>query len=291
MNTGSDKFAVFILTHGRPNKVVTFDTLRRQGYTGDIYIIVDNEDKTVDAYRKRFGDKVIVFDKQATAQIFDEGDNFNDRRAVIYARNASFKIAEDLGLDYFLQLDDDYTVFNFKFTSELIYTELDVLDLDRLFSVVLEYYKSIPALTIAMAQNGDFLGGAEGSDASRLWLKRKAMNTFLCSTRRPFKFFGRINEDVNTYVTLGNRGNLFFTFFNCAIIQKTTQKSAGGMTELYLNQGTYIKTFYTVMYAPSCVKVYQMASKHPRIHHKIKWDNAVPRILSERHRLATSKQT
>ena len=289
MNTGnSDRFAVFILTHGRPNKVITYNTLRRQGYTGDVYIIIDNEDKTADEYRKRFGDKVIVFDKAAIAQTFDEGDNFNDRRAVIYARNASFKIAQDLGLDYFLQLDDDYQYFSFKFTAGLVYTsDKMVRSLDRLFATILDYYKTIPALTIATAQNGDFFGGAEGTNAERLRLKRKAMNTFFCSTRRPFQFFGRINEDVNTYVTLGNRGGLFLTFFNATIYQPATQQTAGGMTELYLDAGTYVKTFYTVMYAPSCVRVGQTGYVHNRIHHKIKWLDAVPRIVSEEHRKAS----
>lgn len=287
MNTGSDKFAVFILTHGRPNKVITYNTLRKQGYTGDVYIIVDNEDKTLDQYRQRYGDKVIVFDKAAVAQTFDEGDNFNDRRAVIYARNASFRIARDLGLDYFLQLDDDYTDFRFKFTAGLIYQHRALIsDLDRLFAAILEYYKSIPALTIALAQGGDFQGGADSSNVDRLWLKRKAMNTFFCSTARPFQFVGRVNEDVNTYVALGNRGGLFLTVFNAAIQQQTTQAGAGGMTEMYLDTGTYTKTFYTVMYAPSCVKVRQMGNTYPRIHHNVKWDCAVPRILSETYRKA-----
>ena len=38
------KFAAFILTHGRADDVLTYDTLRRCGYTGKIYLLVDNED-------------------------------------------------------------------------------------------------------------------------------------------------------------------------------------------------------------------------------------------------------
>ena len=34
---------------------------------------------------------------------------------------------------------------------------------------------------------------------------------FFCKTDRPFKFVGRMNDDVNTYVSLGDKGNLFFT--------------------------------------------------------------------------------
>lgn len=41
-----DDFCAFILTHGRPDKVLTYRTLRRAGYTGKIFIVVDDEDKT-----------------------------------------------------------------------------------------------------------------------------------------------------------------------------------------------------------------------------------------------------
>lgn len=46
-------FAVFILSHGRAGKVYTFDTLRKQGYTGKIYIIIDNEDEQEAEYKKK----------------------------------------------------------------------------------------------------------------------------------------------------------------------------------------------------------------------------------------------
>ncbi len=280
----TDSFAVFILTHGRPDKVVTYNTLRKQGYTGDVYIVIDNEDKAADRYRQVYGDKVIVFDKADIAARFDEGDNFNDRRAVFYARNACFDIACGLGVDYFLQLDDDYTAFVYKFDARLMYKEQRVKNLDRLLALVLDYYKSIPATTIAFAQNGDFLGGKDSGDAKALWMKRKAMNTFFCSVSRPFSFVGRVNEDVNSYVRLGNAGMLFLSVYNAAIIQMQTQHSTGGMTEMYLDGGTFIKSFYTVMYAPSCTKVHQIGNDHPRIHHKIAWNKAVPCIVAERHR-------
>ena len=100
-------FAAFILTHGRPNNVITYKKLKSAGYTGKIYIVIDNEDKTKKDYYKKFGDKVIMFDKKDVAKTFDEADNFNDRRSIVYARNVCFSIAKDLGLKYFIQLDDD----------------------------------------------------------------------------------------------------------------------------------------------------------------------------------------
>lgn len=110
------------------------------------------------------------------------------------------------------------------------------------------------------------------------------MNTFFCSTDRKFKFIGRINEDVNTYTFLGSTGNLFLTILNVSITQITTQHNAGGMTELYLDSGTYIKSFYTVMYCPSFVKVGIMQSVNQRLHHQISWEHAVPVILDEKYK-------
>lgn len=87
----NEKFAVFILSHGRPNNVITLNTLKKCGYTGDWYIVIDNEDDTAEEYYKNFGrERVIMFDKLAVAQTFDTADTFEDRRTIVYARNACF---------------------------------------------------------------------------------------------------------------------------------------------------------------------------------------------------------
>ena len=66
------------------------------------------------------------------------------------------------------------------------------------------------------------------------------------------------------------------------ITQKTTQSNAGGMTETYLDMGTYLKSFYSVIYSPSCVKISEMGDAHKRIHHAVNWDKCVPQILNEK---------
>lgn len=278
-------FCVFILTHGRPEKVYTYPSLQRHGYTGPIYIIIDNEDETAERYREIYGDRVILFDKARIAPTFDEADNFEDRRAIVYARNACFPIAQALGFPYFLQLDDDYINFIYKKDEKFAYRERSIKNLDRIFSLLLAYYQNIPALTIAMAQNGDFIGGAD-STSSTLMVKRKAMNTFFCSIHRPFQFIGRLNEDVNVYTTLGSRGHLFLTLMSVAVIQRPTQSSSGGMTDIYRESGTYIKSFYTVMHSPSSVTIQRMGTQHKRFHHFVSWRHTVPCILPEKYKKA-----
>lgn len=111
-----DDFAVFILTHGRADNVVTFKTLERQGYTGRWYMVIDDEDDMAPVYRKNFGeDHVIQFCKRNAVDRADTMDNFDEHRAILYARNESFHIARKLGLKYFLMLDDDYSHFALRF--------------------------------------------------------------------------------------------------------------------------------------------------------------------------------
>jgi hypothetical protein len=132
-----------------------------------------------------------------------------------------------------------------------------------------------------MAQGGDFIGGANNIKARERPMMRKCMNSFICSTERPFRFIAQLNDDVNTYVMLGSRGNLFATIPMIALHQLPTQKQKSGMTDAYLKYGTYCKSFTTVMMHPSGVRVSMLNSNNPRIHHLIKWANTVPVIISE----------
>lgn len=281
-----NNFAVFILTYGRPEKQKTYKSLLRSGYTGVVYFVVDDSDPTIATYKKLYGERVLVFNKLEIVREFDQGDNFTDRRTIVYARNACFVLAKQLGIEYFIQLDDDYTAFVYRFNSDLQYRYKEIKQIDKVFAALLKFYKCTDALSVAMAQGGDFIGGKRGTLAGKICLKRKAMNSFICSTDRPFSFLGRINEDVNTYINLGSRGGLFLTTNFVSLQQVSTQKNTGGMTDVYLDSGTYLKSFYTVMYNPSCVKIGEMGDRERRIHHAIKWNHAVPKIISEQYKKA-----
>ena len=276
----NNNFAVFILTHGRPDNIKTLATLKKCGYTGKVYFIVDNEDKTIEQYQKNFGiENVKIFDKKAIADKVDEGNNFDERRTITHARNACFDIAEEIGITYFIELDDDYSQFKFRFENKLGY-EARVNNINKVFSTFVGFLDSnINIKSIAFSQGGDHIGGF-----STTKLKRKCMNSFVCSTKKRFQFVGAMNEDVNTYTTLGSRGELFFTFTSIQLDQAQTQSQKSGITDMYLKYGTYCKSFTTVMMHPCGVKVSMMNTSNIRIHHLIKWVNTTPMILDERHK-------
>lgn len=279
-----DDFAVFILTHGRAGRVYTTEALKKGGYTGRLYYVIDNEDDQAKDYRRLYGaENVIVFDKEAEMRKCDTMDTFGKKGVILFARNACFQIAKNLGLKYFLELDDDYTSIEFRFPKNKKLMVLKCRDLDRLFNDMINFLEESDSLVVALSQGGDFIGGQNGKYYSQM-LSRKAMNSFFCRTDKPFKFFGTINEDVNTYTTLGNRGEKIFSTTQAAIVQKATQNNNGGMTQTYLDNGTYLKSFYTVMAMPSCVKISMMGNQHRRIHHNINWKCCVPLILNEKYR-------
>lgn len=283
-------FCAFILTHGRPGRVDTYSTLRKQGYTGPIRLIVDDADKTLPQYRERYGSEVVTFSREDVAGTFDIGDNLLDTRGVVYARNANFQIAKGLGFRAFVQLDDDYTGFEYTFNNKGEYAYKRIEDLDTVFQALLDYLEATPFLSVAMSQGGDHIGGGGAPNKRTINGLRKAMNSFVCLTERPFQFFGRVNEDVNAYVTLQRQGGAFLTFQTLKLVQRTTQSNPGGMTTLYLESGTYVKSFYSVMYAPSCVAVAQIKSHtleyegHARIHHRVNWDRCAPKIIPEHYK-------
>ena len=275
-------FAVFILSHGRSKNVKTIKALENSNYTGKIYIVCDNEDDEIEEYKK-YGKEVLIFNKEKEMKKTDTIDNFKDHRLVVYARNVCHELAKENNIDYFLVLDDDYTEICFRYVEGEKLRAKKVKNADKLFESMIDFLEVSGALTVAMSQAGDFIGGAKNGKIEE-GISRKAMNSFFCKTSRPFKYLGSTNEDVNCYIKNGMKGNLMFTIYKPSIIQTQTQANKGGLTDIYLDQGTYVKSFYSVICEPSCAKVAIMNTKNPRIHHKIIWNKCCPKIINEQYR-------
>jgi len=280
----SKNYSIFILTNGRPDNVITYATLRKSGYTGRIFLIVDDEDKTKAEYKKNFPGEVIIFSKSDYAGKFDIMDNFSGNRVIVFARNACYDIARKLGLDYFFEYEDDYTQFQYRYVDKDSLKGIQVKNLDQILDAIIDCLDKTNATTIAFAQGGDFIGGV-GSFKNNTF-KRKAMNSFVFKVNDDPKndtiFIGRMNDDVNTYLTQGKIGKLFFQISNISLVQLATQSNSGGNTEAYKDYGTYVKSFYSVIASPSCCKIDLMGRINKRLHHKINWNHAVPKILDQK---------
>jgi len=276
-------FAVIIPTYGRPTKVFTHKTLRRCGFSGDIYLLCDDSDASLGEYQKIYGDKVLVFSKNDVIGAFDRMDNFDRRNVVVYARNAIYDAAKSVGLKYISVLDDDYTSLRFRVNSKYEYTSAGQMkNADGVFASFLDFLETTQCSTICFAQGGDFIGGKNNM---RLAVKktplRKMMNLYFFDVDRPVEFMGTINEDLTASVAEGIVGRVVLTTPLVTIEQMATQSNSGGLTEIYLDLGTYVKSFYSVMYAPSAVRVASMGTTSKRLHHLVSWKHAAAKIIRE----------
>lgn len=276
-------FAIFIMSYNRANNISTLKTLQKANYTGKYYIIIGDDDPQIDEYKNLYGQNLKIFNKDKLEPYLDTYDNSGSKECILYARNYCFILAKKLNLKYFLEFDDDYIELAYRYPQDGKLKICNIKEFDEIVDICINFLKETNATSIAFAQHGDFIGGVN-NDFIKNRLKRKAMNSFFCRTDRPFKFYGRMNDDVNTYLSLGKIGNLFLTFCDVSLKQKHTQQNKGGMSDFYGESGTYSKSFYTLLANPSCVKIDTIGDKHIRIHHRINWNNAVPKIISQKYK-------
>jgi hypothetical protein len=285
-----DDFAIFILTYNRPENQITLDFFKKINYDGKIVLVISDDDPKIEKYKELYSNTeniiLYIFSKDDASKLVDTFDNDENKRGVVYARNYSWTIAKNLNLSSFLMLDDDYFYFalrkGFSDKPMSVAHRLTLTEFNQINKMFVDYLKNTNIQTLCFSQAGDWMGGANNTSIHRP--KRKVMNSFYCLTDRPFRFQGRINEDVNLYVQQSHVGKIFLTITGVMLCQKLTQHQTGGLTELYLNASTYTKSFYTVMCHPSGTKIYFMGKTNKRLHHKINGDRTYPKILHEKYK-------
>ena len=278
-------YAVFILTHGRPELQHTYKSLRKHGYDGPVYFVIDNLDETAEEHKRLYGESVVVFDKKEWQKKTDTMDIDSRLDVVVYARNAVFQIAKDLGYRYFVVLDDDYKNYEHRYEEGNKLKTITPKDVGKAFEASFKFLIDSGILCYCWEQGGDFIGGANGRFKKRC--VRKIMNTYFFDAEKPVVFKGTINEDMVASLYHGLLGDVIISSCDMSIQQMQTQKQSGGLTDAYLHYGTYVKSFYAVMMNPSCVKVAAMGdpkSGHYRMHHRVRYDLSCPVIISDRYK-------
>lgn len=291
-------FCVLIISYGRPDCVKSWTTLDRFYSKAPRYIICSDDDKTLPRYKELYGeDHILVFNKEEEKKNFDVGDNYAGMyNSSCFAHNTYFRFARQLGYKYFLAMDDDSEIYRIRYQNP---SEVTVLEdgtpkgpvraakiPDGRFDDVCEAYfrmlDSAPWLyCMAFSQGGDYIGGYNSATWKQK-LRWKAMNSFFCCTDKEWQMPGRINEDATAYVYNSHKGRVSITLAEVMLDQPSTQQMKGGMTDIYRDNGTWLKTAYTVMMCPSAVKFAIMPTSH-RIHHNVNFSYCVPKVLSSKY--------
>lgn len=274
------RVGILILSHGRADNVKTWALLDKRRSNLERKIVVDDEDEQLDEYRKRFGDNVIVFSK---SNYMAKSDTFaprsdRPRGIVLPARNACPDIAAALGWDYFIELDDDYDNIDTRYIDGGKLKSRNLENVDDAFTEMAKFLEKSGTDVIALAQGGDFIGGAKSTGATTVFM-RKMMNVYCFRTSTDIRFYGYLNEDLTASVVHGMRGDLILTYTKKEIHQTKTQEAKGGLTEEYCRNGTYAKSMCSAIAAPSCVSIRMMGDGHYRMHHNVRWRNAAVKVI------------
>ncbi len=269
-------YAVFICTHGRPYEQKTLEVLRECGYSGLVYLVIDNEDDTRELYRPYHHDNtaVLMFNKYEAIHREDSGTDTPIRNTHLYAWNACENFARTLEFDYAIIVDDDLTSFRYRYEEDgHLKSQSITKNFDKLFEYYIEYMENsnISALSVADARN--YIGG-KAKDG-------RNMNTMVFrKIKDRIEWKSEMYEEMVTSLIAQQTGKFIFqpTFFQYET--KTMAKNVkGGMEEIYNSMSIFNRSAYVVMWHPSCVSFDANNTGF-----KLKKDNAFPKLISSRYK-------
>lgn len=265
---------VYIKTHGRPNKQLTYNTLRDLGYTDKIIFMVDDEDDTSDLLTQ-YGEEIVKFHKQYYVDAIDCGSDSPKRDVNLYAWCACEDHAKSSHCDIFIMADDDITGFRYRYKEDRKLKSLRIThNLDTMFEYISEYMVSadVSAMSTGIPQMY-FSGDIESS----LWKWRVPYTFIFRNSKYRVNWVSEYEEDVITAINSANEGQYMFVFPMVQRDTVTMGSNEGGMHSSYSDN--FKNSQYGYIWNPSCEEIIRYKGKYMC---KIKRDNAFPKLISSR---------
>lgn len=271
-------FAIFILTNGRSGKLMTYDYLREHGYDGLIYLVVDDLDSEKDAYIQKYGDEVIVFDKQEWAEKSDRVHNMVELRTVTYARNFTIELAKRSGIQYYAMLDDDFNSFSVRYEQDNSLKGSPIKDMSAVFKAYVQYMYDCDIMVTGFGGAGSYIGGLTGQFSKGI--TGNVAGAFIFKTElTQGQFKGYVNEDTIFGLEALSKGQLIFRILNVMYSTPERGSNSGGHSDLYEAESSYIQESITHIARPSEVS---LIADGDRVSSRLSWSKATPKVLSER---------
>ena len=277
------RFAVFITSHGRPDRVLTYHALRTAGYTRAMYVVIDDEDN-ISAYKALYGDDVLVFSKQ---QYMDKCDTIiptTQRASVTYPRIFVEDIAKQMMLDAFMVIDDDMPTFRYRWVEDGKVRSLSMkYGMDDVLSAYAQYIIDHDIASTSFVHTMFYVGGSQGLD-KRITEQRELNGVFIRNVKIPVDWVGVMRQDMITNLITSRRGYVWwalpFVVFE-TLPMNEVGVNKGGMKSTYDAISHYKRSFLGVIASPSCCKV---GNANGRIKISCDWSKAYPMIISGRYK-------
>lgn len=254
----SKRLVTFIISHGRPDRQVTLNSLLEANYTGDWYIVCDDEDETLDEYLEIYGDKILIFNKREMAQHIDLYTNNPHYGSAVYAREATFHFGKELGYEYQFMLDDDLTKFIVRYESEGKLKSKPLLNMDEVLDIMMEMMDGSDLAGLGFTI-GSLIGGLNGGFKNGM--SPVIGSTYLLNIEEHIKFRGLVLQDTNTFMEYHKLGRPMMSFMAITAGQPPQGTNEGGMKGFYDKSNKYVNEFYGMITSPAYTLLYYDGDK------------------------------
>ena len=274
--------AIFIITHQRADKQLTLKMLKQLGYSGKVYLVVDDMDCQLQEYRKRYGDNILVFSKKKYAEKVDTHINKFRMSSAVFARNACIDMAKEMGLNFYFVCDDDIKCTYVKDGKTGKMVTHKITDIEAVLSKLVGFMENTRIHAVAFADNGAYIGGI--NQDVRNGVKYVLTKFMLYRTDDPVIYESIMWEDqASCYRDLGV-GKIDFSIMFLSAATPPNEKSAGGCADMYRASTDYANSFMVLMARPDCVKI--VPGKEGECRMRTKQTALHPMILHEKYRRA-----
>ena len=245
------KFAIFILTHGRPHNQLTLETLRRLGYTGKIYLVVDDQDETFSEYMETYKD-VAWFNKDVFIGRTETGLSSPEPNFAVFARNAIENIALCNGYDAFMMLDDDITNIRVRVPDNGVLKSYSPKGcLDEIIDLCVEYVITKKVACMGLGFCNLYIGGVDNFEKENP-RQRLCAEAFIRNTDYEVKWRLNMVEDLITSVDGAIKNQVWFQFLPLQVdIRMSEGVVDGGNSDVYRKLGKFKVNFMPIIAYPS----------------------------------------
>lgn len=250
------KFAVFILSHKRADRVETYSTLRNSGYTGEIYIVIDDEDPQQSLYQERF-ENILVFNKSKWIESTDTVTNDKKKSSPVYARNYIEHTAKEMGYDAYIVMDDDIINLRFRYVENYVAKSQALKSsLDEVLEAYINYLLTANIATLSFATVMVYAGGVHSeADMVRLANHRYTCQIHMRNLAFPVDWISLANNDS---ISANNTAKLGYLWWALPFIVYDSPKMntlPGGMKEVYDGVSEFRRAFMSTVVSPSVCRV------------------------------------
>lgn len=284
-----EDFAIFICTHGRPNKQLTLNALLECNYTGKYYLVLDDTDNTIQEYIDNYGaENIIIFDKNYYINSVDTSSHSPSYKCILYAKCAVEDIARELNLKCFIIADDDLVTFYLRWAEGSVLRSSKIYNMDEVLEAVCEFVITNNTTLVGIGHGGIYFEGADVMQNSDTINLCSPYNFIIRNTANPVKWTSWFGEDDVTTIFYSIRGEkvILLPQMQLVIVPSGSEAEAG-MQEVYQQNSRFTLMFYIFMHSPTGVK---LTIKTDRKTKNWRWDilrrqdNVHPRIISSSYK-------